>query len=258
MLNSHCQPISIAMVNSWRQMLLDGLFPQCCLFCGLQCRKEPLCSACRGELQLNKDCCSRCALPLASINQQHDSLGPRYCGHCLRSSPHFDAVLAPYLYDEQFALLIQRWKYQPDPKLAKLMAALWLYAAPAELPAVDLLLPVPLHWRKLLQRGFNQALQLCQELQQHHPALRSTKLASRWCRRQRSTLAQAGLNAKARQGNLAGAFTLSRGCDNLRIAIVDDVMTTGATANALARCLKEAGAHTVQLWCLARTPAPPD
>lgn len=249
-------------VNSALAELLNGLFPQYCLYCGGASHGGlPLCEGCRGELPLNRHACRQCALPLGGPP------GSGYCGRCLANPPAFDSTLTPYLYDEHLALLVQRWKYRPEPRLAQLAVALWLLGSGLEesgteqglpLPAVDLLVPVPLHWRKLLRRGFNQAAQLAAGLQRGHPALRSLPLRPRLLRRQRATAVQAGLNARARRGNLRGAFTLRERCDNLRIAVVDDVITTGATAGELARCLKAAGAREVHLWCLARTPAPPD
>jgi len=245
-------------VNKWRDALLDGLFPAHCLLCGLHSDRLPLCEACRLELPLNTDSCDRCALPLPLQRARSTASDPRLCGNCLSVPPWFDSCIAPYQYDEQFAVLIQRWKYRPEPRLAHLMATLWLQAAPPILPPVDLLVPVPLHWRKVLSRGFNQAQQLCQLLRRSHPQLCAVPMDPRRCRRQRPTGVQAGLDARARRRNVAGAFTTRGGCANLRVAIVDDVVTTGATANALAQCLARAGARTVSLWCMARTPAPPD
>ncbi|RLA51497.1 MAG: ComF family protein, partial [Gammaproteobacteria bacterium] len=123
------------------------------------------------------------------------------------------------------------------------------------LSPVDLLLPVPLHWRRLWQRGFNQSDLLCRQLRCAHPALTGAVLENRLVRRHRATAAQSGSNASQRARNLRGAFTARRPCDNLRIAIVDDVLTTGATASAVASVLQAAGASHIEVWCLARTPA---
>ncbi|WP_116368367.1 ComF family protein [Parahaliea mediterranea] len=248
------------LVNKCRRLAgtgLDTLLPQYCLFCGLASRSSlPLCQDCRSELPANTPCCLRCALPLApTLAPTPDNDSARLCGRCLAQPPAFDRVIAPYRYDPQLALLIQRWKYQPLPRLGRLAASLWQAAVP-EPPAVDVLVAVPLHWRKLLRRGFNQSGQLCERLHRHHPALAHSRLARRLLTRLRATAVQAELDAAARRRNLRGAFTLLGHCDNLRVAVVDDVMTTGATASELARCLKAGGAREVQLWCLARTPAP--
>lgn len=241
------------MVNRVAESLLEGLFPNHCVLCGLRShRTVPLCAACQAELQVNSCCCQRCAIPLpppASNNRQ------MLCGHCLHQPPPFDRVIAPWLYDEHLAHLIQRWKYHGERRLTPLLAHLWLQQAPAP-TAVDLLIPIPLHWRRLWRRGFNQSELLCRLLRRSCPGLSGAPLNHRLLRRQRATAPQSGMNATQRMSNLSGAFTVSRSCDNLRVAIVDDVLTTGATATAAARALTAAGASHIEVWCLARTPAP--
>ena len=120
----------------------------------------------------------------------------------------------------------------------------------------DLLLPVPIHWRRLLGRGFNQATLLAMALQDRDPNLQPLPLPSRVLCRTRAAPAQSTLTAHQRAHNLRGAFALRASVKGQRIAVIDDVMTTGATAEAIARLLKSAGAADVQLWCLARTPPP--
>jgi len=139
--------------------------------------------------------------------------------------------------------------------MTTVLAALWRERAELHSP-VDLLVPVPLHWRRQWQRGFNQSELLCRQLLATCPDLKSSKLAHRLVRRRRSTAAQAGMNAQQRAGNLKGAFKVYGPCDTLRIAVVDDVLTTGATAAAVAEALATAGASYIEVWCLARTPSP--
>jgi ComF family protein len=244
------------MVNRSRnalQALLDGLFPSYCELCDLATTGAlPLCEDCRGELPLNRPACPRCALPVpASV------LPGTLCGQCLAAAPPFTHTLAPYLYEEYLAFLVARWKYQRQPQLSALLADLWLaVAAPAT--DIDLLVPVPLHWRRAWRRGYNQAALLCDELLQRRPALSARGADLHRLRRTRATPPQQRLDAAARRGNLRGAFTATRPCDSLNIALVDDVLTTGATAGAAARSLLAAGARRVDLWCLARTPSPGD
>jgi ComF family protein len=164
-------------------------------------------------------------------------------------------VIAPWLYGEYFAHLIQLWKYQKEQRMTGLLATLWLQQAQRAGP-VDALVPVPLHWRRRWQRGFNQSELLCRQLQAYQPGLKSCAIEHRLIRRRRATTAQSGMNALQRKDNLRGAFTVHKPCDNLRIAVVDDVFTTGATAAAVAQALNTAGARSVEIWCLARTPAP--
>ncbi len=117
-------------------------------------------------------------------------------------------------------------------------------------------MPVPLHWRRQWQRGFNQAELLARELWARNGSIRRAQVDASLLQRNRPTAPQSGMDAVERAGNLRGAFTARGACDNLRVALVDDVLTTGATATAAAWALREAGATSVELWCLARTPAP--
>lgn len=234
---------------------VDACFPQICLLCGLHSHQPlPLCAACLAELPRNTRCCSRCALPLPPA--AGPDTGPLFCGACLQRPPPWNSCAAPLLYDPQVALLLARWKYAPDQRLGHLMNQLWLGLGPRQLPAVDLVLPVPLHWTRRLSRGFNQAQQLAEGLLRHHPALAGARMGPAGVTRRRAP-AQASLGAAARADNLRGAFTIRKPCDNLRVAIVDDVLTTGTTAARLTQCLQRAGAAQVHVWCLARTPTPP-
>jgi ComF family protein len=203
-------------------------------------------------MPINRHACERCAIPLPP---RSDAQGTRYCGHCLSNPPPFDRVVAPWLYGEYFAHLIHRWKFHREVRMTALLAALWREGSEIH-SQVDLLVPVPLHWRKRWQRGFNQSELLAGQLLATCPELQSTQLARRMVKRNRATSAQAGMTAAHRANNLKGAFTAHRPCDNLRVAIVDDVLTTGATASAMAETLANAGASYIEVWCLARTPAP--
>ena len=233
--------------------LFQGLFPHYCVFCKLRSQRSvPLCRDCQGELQSNRNCCARCAIPLPA---SREGKVPQLCGNCLQSPPPFHRVIAPWLYTEHMAYLIQRWKFAGEQRLTPLLASLWLQRAAAP-GTVDLLVPVPLHWRRLWRRGFNQSELLGRQLRAHCPAFNDIPLDHRRVRRKQPTAAQSGMNARQRAGNLVGAFTVTRPCDNLRVAIVDDVLTTGATAAAVAEVLARAGASHIEVWCLARTAAP--
>ncbi|MEP5569263.1 MAG: ComF family protein [Halioglobus sp.] len=179
--------------------------------------------------------------------------GAPLCGNCLREPPAFDRVIAPWLYSEYLAHIIGRWKFSGNRALTPLLADLWHHGLPASLPPADVLIPVPLHWRRQWRRGFNQAELLAWELQRIYPWL---TVNTHLLRRHQATGAQTGMDARQRSGNLRGAFTVTGRCDNLRVALIDDVMTTGATASEIAKGLKQAGAARVEIWCLARTPPP--
>jgi ComF family protein len=241
------------MVNKPLATLLGGLFPDYCALCGLRSdRCLPLCSQCEQELQPNRSCCHQCAMPLSPTLKTSPGV---LCGKCLGSVPPFDRVVAPWLYCEQLAHLILRWKFHGERRLTPLLASLWLREIEETIP-VDVLVPVPLHWRRLWLRGFNQSELLCRQLRSVSPSLRPARLDHRGIRRTRATPAQSSMGAVQRAANLRDAFTAQKRYDNLRVAVVDDVFTTGATAAAVATTLRDAGASHVEVWCLARTPGP--
>ncbi len=237
------------LVNRWGRQLLDGLFPQLCLLCRLPSACHlPLCACCAAQLVENHTCCRCCALPLPVG-------GAGLCAACLQRPPALDRVIAPFLYEPHLGYIIAQWKFQRDRRLSGLLAELWL--STVEPPRDrDLLLPVPIHWRRLLGRGFNQATLLAMALQDRDPDLQQLPLPARVLRRTRAAPAQSTLTAHQRAHNLRDAFTLGASVQGQRIAVIDDVMTTGATADTIAGLLKSAGAADVQLWCLARTPPP--
>jgi len=250
-----CQPARRVLVDRLLAPLLDGLFPQYCALCGLPARGAlPLCAPCRGELEPNTGCCARCALPLPDLSGPVEAPA-RLCGACLQHPPPFARVIAPWRYCERLALLVGRWKFHGATWLTPLLADLWWAGAPA-LPPVDLVVPVPLHWRRQWRRGYNQAELLGRQLLAAGPDGARARLDTRLLRRSRATPPQSILGAGRRAANLAGAFTVRGRCDNLRVALVDDVLTTGSTAAAAARGLLAAGAERVEVWCVARTPAP--
>jgi len=155
------------------------------------------------------------------------------------------------VYDESLGFLIGRWKYHREEALAATFARLWIEAA-APAPAADLLLPVPMHWRRLLWRGCNHSADLAWHLHRGGcgPLRGPVSL-----QRVRATPQQAGSARARRLQNLRGAFRVRGDPRGLRIALIDDVCTTGATAETAAAALLRAGAAQVQLWCLARTAA---
>ena len=232
------------MVNRIMAPIAEALFPNYCYLCQWRCPGPlPLCQACRAELAANRASCQRCALPLAT--------DAPLCGDCLTRPPAYNRVVAPWLYCEYLAYIIGRWKYNGDRTLTPLLADMWSrQVTPEEAP--DILLPVPLHWRRQWQRGYNQAELLAMQIAREY----SLKVNTRLLRRRQFTSPQSGMDARLRIRNVRDAFTVTGACDNLRVALVDDVLTTGATASELARILKQAGAAQVEVWCLARTPPP--
>jgi ComF family protein len=211
-----------------------------------------ICSACEIDQPWLGPHCSLCALPLPAAGLT--------CGNCLKHPPSFNRVIAPWRYAFPVDTLITRFKHQAKLPLGHLLTELLaqhlqhLFAEGQNRP--DLLLPVPLSKQRQRQRGFNQAQLLCQWLS----PLLNVPVYSTWVMRLIDTPAQQQLDAKTRRRNLRSAFALTpKACvQGKHVALVDDVLTTGATAETLARLLKRAGAAQVDVYCLARTPRPGD
>ncbi len=197
-----------------------------------------MCEPCLADLPwLAKARCPVCARP-----------GPagETCGHCLKETPAFARVQALFSYGFPADRLIQRLKYREHLALAPLLGELLAQRLQGELP--DVWLPMPLHARRLQERGFNQAVEIVRELS----ARTGVPMQANWAERVRDTPPQAGLKREARKKNLRGAFSCSGKVAGLHIGIVDDVMTTGSTLDALAQALKQAGAKEVSCVVVAR------
>lgn len=219
--------------------------PGRCVLCGLAShRQRDLCSVCEADLPTVPHPCPRCALPMASGDS-----GP--CGPCLLRPPRHRSLSAACSYEDPADLLVQALKFRGLRAAARVMAEVMYERLPAAaLPRDAPLLPVPLHpWRQW-QRGFNQSALIARELSR----LGGWPLLTGAVRRQRSTAPQSGLNRSARRRNLAGAFRSRADRVPERVIIVDDVVTTGTTLEALTQTLLRAGASEVHAWAFARTP----
>jgi ComF family protein len=190
--------------------------------------------------------CVSCRMPFVS-SFALDKAGR--CALCRLGLLGFDEVFSWGSYEGPLRELVHLYKYQRMQPLARQFAAWMAMALPRE-SRFDAVVPMPLHWIKRLQRGFNQSELLAREIaKKWNVPLRKA------LRRKRATVAQAGLTNAKRRANVQGAFAASRGVrlDGMRILLVDDVITTGATASAAARALKRAGAGHVAVLALART-----
>ena len=242
-----CQPTHDRPVYIWLKNT------QICLLCDEPSdSSQALCSACEAELPWLGSHCQVCALPLPATGF--------ICGACLRKPPAFERVEAAWRYDFPLDSLITRFKHQAQWPLGRLLGELLSHhlqhAFSEGLVRPDLLLPVPLSSRRLRQRGFNQAGLLTEWLS----ANLQLPLQAHWLERVIDTPAQQQLDAATRKRNLRKACTLTpdSAVSGRHVALVDDVLTTGATAESLARLLKKAGAARVDVYCLARTPKPGD
>jgi ComF family protein len=232
-------------LSNWRRQILNSCaqfahaaLPQHCLLCNAAAKAEPLCAECYAELPWLPDArCPQCALPTRD---------GRLCGACLSHPPRFDAVTAAFVYDWPLAPLIHHYKYAGNLALARLFARA---LATRVAGTVDLIIPMPLAPLRLRERGFNQALEIARVVSR----ATGIALAPTACRRVRESAPQASLPWKERAKNIRGAFVCDMDLHGKRVAVVDDVLTTGATLNELARNLRKAGVVEIQGWVVART-----
>lgn len=200
-----------------------------------------LCEACANSLPRNHPACPRCALPLA-----FDSAEP--CGECLKRPPAFDRSFALFHYEEPARHLITTLKFHARYPCARLLGDLLADALADREDPPGLIMPVPLHSSRYRERGYNQTLEIARTLSRrlHIPVDYQS------CIRARLTLPQTQLKAKERRRNVKKAFALARPIEADHVAILDDVITTGATVNELAKLLRKAGVGRIDVWACAR------
>lgn len=225
-----------ALLNGCGALARDWL-EQDCVLCDAPSGAEPICASCAAELPRLPPHCPRCALPAP---------GGLPCGACLAHPPAFDASVSAWAYAYPADRLVRALKYHARLQLAGWFArqlAMRMTTTP------DWILPVPLHASRLAERGFNQALEIGRILSN----IQGVTLAATGVERIRPTLSQADLPPGERARNVHGAFRCTLRLHGGSVAVVDDVMTTGATLQELARTLKRAGAARVTNVVVTRT-----
>jgi len=248
-----------------RKHFVNTCLPQCCVLCR-QAALEGLaiCSTCHLLLlkqSLNNfSQCLRCALPLGGGDRlKHAAL---HCPRCISAAPDFSRCIAALSYDRLSGLIINRFKHKELLAARSIICSLMIDAINQRQALntgskgvnklnIDMVIPVPLHPKRLRQRGFNQALEIAKPIARHF----KLPIAPNACQRNKYANAQQTLNSRQRAKNLDNAFSV---CANQiagrRIAIVDDVVTTTHTARSLSKLLMQAGAVDCEVWCFARTP----
>jgi ComF family protein len=257
-------------VTAWAVAALDLVFPARCPVCAATLgagRRDPLCGACWDAIpRIAPPLCVRCGRlviwsgPPAVASSQKEMGGPdmapqtpqrvdlTVCGACAVEPPAFDWARAAGLYAGPLRDAVQRLKFGRRPALARPLAALVLEQCAAAVPAGATLVPVPLARDRERERGFNQAGLLAERLARGLGA----PTRPRWLARTRATAPQTALTAAERQGNVRGAFVASTSAAGADVVLVDDVLTTGATAGECARALHAAGARSVGVLTVAR------
>lgn len=214
------------------------LIPQNCVLCGAHSGDSRLCESCFADLPGLPEHCPRCASPSPDGLQ---------CGSCLSAPPDFDATHACWCYAFPTTHLVHLLKFRANLGLAGFFGE----ALAARFPhnRFDIIVPMPLHARRLRERGFNQSM----EIARHVARATGIPLADRAVARVRATAAQSDLPVARRARNVRNAFCCSADLRGLRVAVIDDVMTTGSTLAELARVIRRAGAAQVENWIVART-----
>jgi ComF family protein len=233
------------LADVWFARLGRVLLPLRCLACGeAGADGHDLCLDCQRALPWNRSACARCGLPMPEPVAA--------CGRCLRKPPPLDRVHAAFRYGFPVDNLLPRFKFHHDLAAGRELADAMRTALEAAMldgaERPDALIAIPLHPKRLRQRGYNQALELAQPLAKAF----AIPLLHDGLRRVRDIAPQSELGALARRRNPRGAF--ETGTDPLpaHVVLVDDVMTTGATLHECARMLKRAGVQRVDAWVAAR------
>ncbi len=233
--------------------LLDMIYPPRCAACGMDLADGSdwphLCGACSMKIRWIGDACLRCGLPLGPYSDDHDG---RWCVSCRTVPLSFGRASAAAIYEDTVSALVRGFKYDRRMHIGATLSAMLCRKANDVLGGAgyDWVAAVPLHPKKLRERGFDQSQYLASRLASEM----RVPLLDGAMRRTRETPAQAGLSRTARFSNLKGAFEVARPGDvsGKQIIIVDDVMTTGATCSAAARALRDSGATVVAAAVVAR------
>jgi len=222
------------------------IYPKVCLHCNDAGHNGmDLCKRCLQRLPWVEYACGRCALPLPSSKA-------KVCGACSNRELYFDYSLTPFQFDGFIRDAIYQFKFNHKLNQGKLLAELLLrHIDEKQLEIPELIIPVPLHKKRLRQRGYNQALEIARIVSKKI----GSEIAYKAIYRNRDTSVQMNLPAKQRHKNVKDAFSVkdnSTVFKNKHACIIDDVMTTGNTVNEVAKCVRKAGAKRVDVWCIAR------
>jgi len=234
-----------------RRPLVNDWLPNRCLLCGLPSGAFNICRGCRGDLPWVLNACARCGEELPAGYSGSE------CGHCRIELRGIDAVSTALAYRYPVDRLVTQAKFTPRPECARALGELlgvYLRAMNMRgaLVCPELAVPVPLHRRRMVGRGYNQAEEIATPVARRL----GLRLLTRGCRRTVNTTEQTSLDGDARRNNIRGAFEISVDVEGARVVIVDDVVTTGSTVVELARALRSAGAAKVQVWAAARASIP--
>lgn len=219
--------------------LLDAWLPTRCALCAAR-GAHGFCAACRRLLPWILIGCEVCGAELPA---------PGVCGGCQAQQPQYDHAIIPFKYREPIAAHIQMLKYHKQLRHASSLATMLCMRVWKSMhPLPELLIPIPLHRKRLRHRGFNQSLEIARRVGKEL----GVKVSHASLERIKNTAPQTGLGKAQRERNVQGAFHAPRRLSHTHVALLDDVVTSGSTVNAAARALKKAGVQTVSVWAAAR------
>ncbi|MDF1628831.1 MAG: ComF family protein [Alcanivoracaceae bacterium] len=232
-------------------LLFNQTGSPCCLCGQSTLTTSGFCQGCLDDLPRLSGPLCRCALPIEHDTESADAddLAP-LCARCLDRTPAYLGIQAPMLYCQPLSRLINGWKHHGRLHLQHPLQHL-LVSQLSTLPEVDLVVPVPLHWRRQWQRGFNQTALLASALADKRRLPFADVL-----RRPSAHRHQQGSNASQRRAAMRGSFVSKARLNDLRILLIDDVVTTGSTVGAASQALLEAGASSVSVAALCRVLPP--
>lgn len=236
-------------------IIFENLLPQTCCCCNSALangKPIALCEYCHYSLPWLGHSCSICALPLVDK-------AANFCGQCIQKPPVFLSAKIPFRYDYPLNQMILDFKFQHQLARSKTLSHLlldYLHDAYKDQHLPDVIIPVPMNWKRRFYRGFNQSELLANDLARAF----SIPLLQQICSRKPQQKTQKDSDKNTRYQNLKNAFTINHKWQHLiqnkHIALVDDVVTTSATVRTVSHLLVANGASSVVIWALARTPAP--
>ncbi len=233
--------------NSLMTQIGKIIYPNCCHNCHKETTQEDkgLCQECRYKLKLVMNPCKICGEELKEIHSEKP-----ICGKCQTTARYYDAVFAPFCYSAPLDKLIQDMKYSKKISNCNLIAELLYEQIILQgVTRPECLIPAPINPNQFLQRGFNQSFEMAKRLGK----LLDIPVFNDVIIKKENTERQSKLSYSQRQNNLKGTFYLNKPFSCQHIAIVDDVVTTTATANEIAKIAKSNGVQAVQVWACARS-----
>jgi ComF family protein len=237
-------------MKQWAENALDILLPRHCILCGRSSGPANICTDCSLELPRIEHACIECSQPLSHPVD-------RICGRCQSRPAPWDFAIAALAYEFPVSQLVRRFKFARSLASGQLLAQELCKAVERQCTQwPDVIIPVPLHRSRLIARAFNQS----ELLAKHAGKSLQIRVDTRLLLRKRRTRAHSGLDANSRRSNIRGAFKVRALPLNQvpwsHVALVDDVMTTGATLAECTRTLKATGVKHVSVWVASRAPGP--